>query len=178
LGRIVAATNRQVPRQVNEGTFRADLFYRLAAAEVQLPPLRERREDIPLLVDALVAELPEGRGRALDQGLLARLQQGQWPGNVRELRNAVHRLVLLGEEAEEPTRASAAPLPLLTPPELLRLPYREARARLLESFRAAYARQALAQAGTVSETARRVGVDRGTIHRWLARAPEDEGPLP
>ncbi|MDB4980312.1 MAG: sigma54 specific transcriptional regulator, Fis family, partial [Myxococcales bacterium] len=87
--RVVAATNRDLAVEVNRGRFREDLYYRLAVAHVAVPPLRERREDIPLLVDHIVASLPGGRERAPRAETIELMQRHEWPGNVRELRNLV-----------------------------------------------------------------------------------------
>ncbi|WP_437274810.1 nitric oxide reductase transcriptional regulator NorR [Sorangium sp. So ce375] len=95
--RVVAATNRDLRREVAEGRFRADLFHRLWVYPICVPPLRERREDIPALCERFAAELAAGLGAArvdfTDPALRA-LTQGAWPGNVRELKNAVERAVL------------------------------------------------------------------------------------
>src|SRR5262249_9435061 len=100
--RIVAATNRNLRREVNRGTFREDLYFRLAVVTVELPPLPERPEDIPLYVDDLFG------GRAeLDAATVARLQDQSWPGNVRELRNALERATVVG--GGEPEIASPGP---------------------------------------------------------------------
>jgi len=93
--RILAATNRDLQERIREGGFREDLYYRLNVVELRVPPLRERREDIPLLVKHFVKELSEGRDIDVPAGVLARLQSHPWPGNVRELRNACERMVIL-----------------------------------------------------------------------------------
>ena len=98
--RWVAATHRDLRAMVREGTFREDLYHRLAVFPIRLPPLRERREDIVPLARALVAELSSAAGRpppALDSGLEQRLREETWPGNVRELRNALERAMILSE---------------------------------------------------------------------------------
>ncbi len=105
--RVVVATNRDLPRMVEEGKFRQDLYYRLAVARIALPPLRERREDIPLIVEHLLAKLArnaageagEGaRAKPLDPAALARLVAYRWPGNVRELENEITRAYALSGE--------------------------------------------------------------------------------
>jgi DNA-binding NtrC family response regulator len=98
--RIVAATNRELSAEVSAGRFREDLFYRLNVVSVEMPPLRERREDIPLLVSHFVGRAERRHGvrvAAFPQALVRRLVDYAWPGNVRELAN-VERLVLLSEE--------------------------------------------------------------------------------
>lgn len=99
--RFIAATHRDLRAMVREGTFREDLYHRLAVFPIRLPPLRERKEDIVPLARALVRDLFEQAGRAqppaLDAALEARLEAEPWPGNVRELRNALERAMILGE---------------------------------------------------------------------------------
>jgi two-component system response regulator AtoC len=97
--RIVAATNRNPTEAVAEGLLREDLYYRLAVFPIELPPLRERREDIPLIAQHFLSALNarEGSGKRFTNAALAGLQACAWPGNVRELRNAVHRGFILAE---------------------------------------------------------------------------------
>ena len=101
--RIVSATHRPLEQEINNGNFRADLFYRLRVVTVDIPALRERREDIPLLAETFVRlaadryDLPE---RGLSQGTLKRLLEYSWPGNVRELRNTIDRAVIMAEGDE------------------------------------------------------------------------------
>jgi DNA-binding NtrC family response regulator len=101
--RVVAATNRPLREQVEEGTFRADLYYRLNVLRIYLPPLRERREDIPLLVRQFVAELSAQHDRPF-RGITAEAMQilvdYSWPGNVRELRNLIESMVVLAPGRE------------------------------------------------------------------------------
>ena len=100
--RVIAATNKNVADEIAAGRFREDLFYRLNVVPLTVPPLRQRREDIPLLVERFVAELTQFEGLASKTFMseaLALLRQRAWPGNVRELRNAVERLVILSSGA-------------------------------------------------------------------------------
>ena len=101
--RIVAATNKNMDEVVREGSFRADLYYRLKVIPVHVPPLRERREDVPVLANAFLQEFASDfkkRSLRFSAGALDALQAYDWPGNVRELRNAVERAVLLGRGEE------------------------------------------------------------------------------
>jgi len=96
--RVIAATNRNLRQMVADGKFQEDLFYRLNVIPIEIPPLRERRDDIPILVDHFVQKHAQRTGRRvekIDEGVLADLQQYDWPGNVRELENTIERAVVL-----------------------------------------------------------------------------------
>jgi len=98
--RVIAATNRDLPAAVVAGTFRQDLFYRLNVFPIAVPPLRERAEDIPLLVEYFVGRFANGAGkniRHISNGTLEQLKGYDWPGNIRELQNVVERAVILSE---------------------------------------------------------------------------------
>ncbi|HEY1909681.1 MAG TPA: sigma-54 dependent transcriptional regulator [Vicinamibacterales bacterium] len=98
--RVIAATNRDLRQMVADGKFQEDLFYRLNVIPIEIPPLRERREDIPALLDHFVKKHAQRTGRRIeriDDGVLAGLQQYDWPGNVRELENTIERAVVLSE---------------------------------------------------------------------------------
>lgn len=93
--RVIAATNSDVPRMVADGTFREDLYYRLNVISITLPPLRDRREDIPLLAKHFLEKFGEGRAIQATQAAMRALMAYRWPGNVRQLENAVERAVAL-----------------------------------------------------------------------------------
>jgi two-component system nitrogen regulation response regulator NtrX len=96
--RVLAATNKEVEAEIAAGRFREDLFYRLNVVPIHVPPLRERREDIPLLIGHFIAQLTGPGGlapRAISDDAITRLGQLEWPGNVRELRNTIERLLIL-----------------------------------------------------------------------------------
>jgi len=96
--RVLAATNKVVEDEIAEGRFREDLYYRLNVVPIHVPPLRERREDIPSLISHFVAQLTAAGGlspKPIGDDAIARLQQRDWPGNVRELRNTIERLLIL-----------------------------------------------------------------------------------
>ena len=98
--RLIAATNRDLPAAVAAGTFRQDLFYRLNVFPIAVPPLRERAEDIPLLVEYFVGRFAKGAGkniRQIGKDTLEKLRAYHWPGNIRELQNVVERAVILSE---------------------------------------------------------------------------------
>jgi DNA-binding NtrC family response regulator len=115
--RVVAATNRNLAEEIAAGRFRRDLYYRLQVVEVVLPPLRERIEDLPDLVDYFIGQLAARLGVAElphDEAALVRLARYNWPGNVRELKNLVERSLILGYFADdfapnEETAVSPAP---------------------------------------------------------------------
>jgi two-component system C4-dicarboxylate transport response regulator DctD len=113
--RIIAATNRDLMAEIDKGNFREDLFFRLNVLPVHLPPLRERKEDIPLLVDYFWNEYCDGQNsdtRPCSPELIRQLMQQQWPGNIRELRNFVRRYCVLGAKdlvSGEPAMVAASP---------------------------------------------------------------------
>jgi formate hydrogenlyase transcriptional activator len=120
--RIIAATNRDLERAIAEERFRSDLYFRLAVVPVEIPPLRERSEDIPLLVRSIVDEVARKMGRRIDavsEASLAQLRRYRWPGNIRELRNVVERAIILGHQGTlqidlpEQRSAVAPPSPTL-----------------------------------------------------------------
>ena len=96
--RIIAATNRDLVAQVRDGHFRDDLFYRLNVFPVTIPPLRDRREDIPMLVWSFVKAFSKNMGKSIERipvDVMEKLQRYSWPGNVRELRNVIERALIL-----------------------------------------------------------------------------------
>jgi two-component system response regulator PilR (NtrC family) len=119
--RVIAATNSELPRMVSEGTFREDLFWRLNVINVQLPPLRDRQEDIPVLVKHFLQRFSPGTAMHLSQGAMRALMAYAWPGNVRQLENAIERAVALcGDRVEIdlsdlPPELYSAPPPAATP---------------------------------------------------------------
>src|ERR1041385_1095292 len=109
--RIVAATNRDLGVEVNRGRFREDLYYRLAVARVHVPPLRDRKDDLPLLLEHILETTRGGESASIAQETIDLMMKHDWPGNVRELRNVIERAVLLAEAPE-----SEAALPRPPPP--------------------------------------------------------------
>ena len=155
--RVIAATHRELERDVNRETFRADLFYRLAALQVRMPSLREHPEDIPELVAHFLEELPDAP--RLSPDVLQALYDGNYAGNVRELRNEVHRATL-GVHSVRPERPAI--------PVQLDIPYRLQKQRLLDGFELEYLIRLLqACSGNVSEAARRSGLSRVRLHQLL-----------
>jgi DNA-binding NtrC family response regulator len=185
--RVVAATNRDLVREVNRGAFREDLYYRLAVVRVRVPPLRERKEDIRLLVEHFVRDsldgdeaqarqVVDGISEANWQGLLAH----SWPGNVRELRNFIERTLAVSGGVSGPDDASR-PAPVAQPAgevaatvDLSR-PFIEAREELLARFEKTYLEAMLAREnGNISRAARAAGLDRMHFKRLLQRHQRPE----
>jgi DNA-binding NtrC family response regulator len=171
--RVVAATHVDLEGAVKAGKFREDLFHRLAVLRVKLPPLRERPEDIPLLVDTVLARMGRAPGVLSDQ-TRAMLSQYPWPGNVRELRNVVERVVNLGEEAlpeVAPAPVDTGPRPSATPVPLeVELPFKEAKERLIEGFERDYLKSLLERCGgNISRAAREAGIARLYVRKLLKK---------
>jgi two-component system nitrogen regulation response regulator GlnG len=163
--RIIAATNRDLAREAARGTFRSDLYYRLAVTCVRMPALAERAEDVPLLCDHLINELAErGLNQPLDMSQLAMLAERSWPGNVRELKNAVERLATLGADSFDPAWEQRN----VTTIESTRLSFHEAKARVLSTFERQYLTEILDQhAGNITAAAQAAQVDRVHFLRLL-----------
>ena len=170
--RVVAATHRDLWEETARGTFRADLYYRLAVVEVQLPPLRRRPEEIPALVRLFLRRHGVREDGVAGPNLDALLAYS-WPGNVRELRNVVARAAALARPG-----ASFGDMPILLrgpaaaaePTVLGRAdrPYHDAKAEVLARFEHDYLRDLLARhGGNLSEAARRAGLERKYLYRLL-----------
>ncbi len=171
--RVVAATNRSLPRSVNEGLFREDLYYRLAVVSIEVPPLRARREDIPMIAQHLYERFA-GADRKLPPSLLPSLMARGWPGNVRELRNYVEQLVSLGlvpTGAASPIEFEPGPLsPEIEALVPLDIPFKEAREAWTDRFESVYVRALLNKTnGNVTRAAEFGGVSRRFLQRLMAR---------
>jgi two-component system nitrogen regulation response regulator NtrX len=176
--RVLSATSRNLQDEINAGRFREDLFYRLNVVPVKLPPLRERREDIPELVSHFLARIATGRrmpAPRISEEAMAALQAHDWPGNIRQLRNIIERTLILAPG----DRAQCIEVDLL-PPEIvdnqnvmggtstsmaiMGSPLREAR----ESFEREYLRIQIRRfSGNISRTASFIGMERSALHRKL-----------
>jgi DNA-binding NtrC family response regulator len=174
--RIVAATHRDLERDVREGRFREDLYFRLRGVPIELPPLRERKEDIPALagrfLEQLAARVPHAC-RSLSGDALARLARHAWPGNVRELRNVVEQAAILaagapiaGPEALGLDPADGADsLPRFDPEDV---PFSDAKRRMVSAFERSYLLCALRRnQGNVSRTARSIGMVRQSLQQKI-----------
>lgn len=170
--RVVAATNADLGRLVAEGRFREDLYYRLCVITIVLPPLRDRKEDIPLLVDALVSRVAHENGRPVPPvtpDAMKALLDHDWPGNVRELENVLERAVVLGpgvvglDQLPDAVRHSV-PRPAAFPPEGIDL--KEA----VSTYRRSLLAAAMGRAGGVqTEAARLLGLKPTTLNEMLQR---------
>jgi two-component system NtrC family response regulator len=187
--RIIAATNQDLPARIREGKFREDLFYRINVVSLHLPPLRQRRGDIPLLVDHFIRKYAERYRRekpVLSDAVRAALAAWDWPGNVRELENTVNQIVLLGEASflsparpgglvrpERPVAGAAGVSPACTAsaapahgPATLKGGLRE----VASDYERRAIQECLARnGGNKSKTARELAVTRKTLAQKLAR---------
>jgi two-component system nitrogen regulation response regulator NtrX len=176
--RVIASTNRDLALAIGAGQFREDLYYRLAVVPLRVPPLRERREDIPLLARhfmaraAGAARLPP---REVGEDAMAALQTYDWPGNARQLRNVVDWLLIMAPgEAKDPIRADMLPVEIgaIAPTvvkwdkggEIMSLPLRDAREVFERDYLLA---QVTRFGGNISRTAAFVGMERSALHRKL-----------
>jgi transcriptional regulator with PAS, ATPase and Fis domain len=170
--RIVAATHRDLKTLVAEGGFRHDLYYRLCVVEAQVPALRERKEDIDLLVERFLATLNPPRGlEDLPPNALDLLKSHDWPGNVRELRNTVARLVLFPDLltdaiAASPARAQSAD----AGSALFTMPWKAARELAMDEFERRYLAAMIARHdGHVATIASEMRVSKQLVYRMMAR---------
>ncbi|MDC0672433.1 sigma 54-interacting transcriptional regulator [Nannocystis radixulma] len=168
--RLVAATNRDLRTEVNLGRFRADLYFRLAVVTIRMPPLRQRPEDIPALVDEILASLhasPEQVEQLRAPAFQAGLRHAVWAGNVRELRNYLERCIVLGPGEPEPGGGEAAGEGFLVDPTA---PYAAERVRALADFERRYFEALLRlHDGKVARAADAAGIDRTYLYRLLRR---------
>ena len=192
--RVVAATNRDLGVEVNRGRFREDLYYRLAVARVHVPPLRERKDDIGLLIEHILATTPGGETASIAQETIDLMMKHDWPGNVRELRNVIERAVLLSETPDSEDAMRRAPISpssqpkseqsitvtpsqtatsaeaSMTVPVDVAIPFKHAKQNVISEFERRYISRLLAQHdGNISAAARAAGIDRMSIHKMLHR---------
>lgn len=155
--RVIAATHRDLESAVAAGTFRKDLYYRLAVVQITLPPLRERAQDIPLLIDRILASLDKPASE-LSPETRSLLAQYPWPGNVRELRNVIERVLVLG--GTQLPSAEAVKSDAMT--------FKDAKDQLLAHFERDYIKAVLARCkGNIARAARESGLHRAHVHRLI-----------
>jgi two-component system NtrC family response regulator len=172
--RVLAATHRNLEKEVEGGKFREDLYYRLKVVEVELPPLRERTEDIPALCDRFLTQLAERLDRdkkKLSPAAVSRLARHPWPGNVRELHNVIEQAAVLSsggviEESDlnlDDSRQVSGPRSINT-----EVPFSEAKKTTVEQFEREYLLRALRENdGNVSRTAQAIGMVRQSLQQKI-----------
>jgi transcriptional regulator with PAS, ATPase and Fis domain len=168
--RFIAATNQDLDEKVRAGTFRKDLYYRLAAITIHVPPLRERQEDIPAIARFLCAQYGREMGKPrcqLDASAITELMRYMWPGNIRELRNVIERAVMLATTDVIVQGGITALLPtgkegsLYDDVGYATLPYMQAKKKVLDEFTAAYLQAKLAMhGGHMTKAAEDSGIPR------------------
>jgi two-component system, NtrC family, nitrogen regulation response regulator NtrX len=175
--RIITSTARNLEEEIAAGRFREDLYHRLSVVPIRVPPLAERREDVPSLVEYFMDQISQATGlpkRRIGTDAMAVLQTHDWPGNVRQLRNNVERLMILaGGEPDAVISADMLPqdvgamvpsMPRGGGEQLMGMPLREAR----EAFEREYLRAQISRfGGNISRTAEFVGMERSALHRKL-----------
>jgi two-component system, NtrC family, response regulator GlrR len=181
--RVIAATNRDLRAEVNAGRFRSDLYFRLAVLRIELPPLRHRPEDIPVLVESFLVQpgFQEHASRLMAPAFLGQLQRAAWPGNVRELKNYLERCVVLEDSSLPGSDGPRAPASVegsgaaagtteAGPIPDVDLPLQEARRRAIEDFERRYLVKLLDRhRGKVARAAVAAGIDRVYMYKLLRR---------
>ena len=168
--RVVAATNRCLEREVNQGRFREDLFFRLSVVTLRVPPLKDRLDDIELLVAAILDSLDARHRMPLfTPQLFAEMRRYDWPGNVRELRNFVERTIVMGGAAPADPRSGPAPTSAAASIDLERS-FRDGKEDIIVDYERRYLRELLAWAnGNVTKAARKAKIDRMSLYRLMQR---------
>ena len=174
--RLVAATNKNLEECIEERTFREDLYYRLNVVSVHLPPLRERKDDIPLLAQLFLRRFNKKLGKRIDgipRDVLAVLMGYDWPGNVRELENVMERAVVLA--TADTIEVSRLPDKLLeahvdSGPVFRGLSYKEAKQQVVDSFSKEFAERLLQMSGgNISQAAQQAGMDGANFRRLMRK---------
>jgi two-component system nitrogen regulation response regulator NtrX len=170
--RVIAATNKDLPTEIKAGTFREDLYYRLNVIPVFVPPLRDRKEDVPLLAEHFMAELAREYGRrvkSFEPPAVAALQQYSWPGNVRELRNVIERLmIMVPGDTIAAADLSFLDLPVVDPAAAQARGERKTLHEARDAFECELILRTLAEHnGNMSRTAEALGVERSNLYRKM-----------
>lgn len=185
--RVISATNKDLPAEIARGQFREDLYYRLKVVDIFLPPLRDRREDIPLLVQHFLARFNRQHAKPLADipaDVMKSLITHPWPGNIRELMHAIERAVILSEDGEwhknllpDDIRTAEAQSTGTTDP-IWRdgVSFRDAKHEVVQSFETAFIRAALERhAGNISRAAPAIGMKRQALQQKLKELGIDPG---
>jgi len=169
--RVVSASNRNLEQMVSDGSFRQDLFYRLVVFPIELPPLRDRRDDIPLLVDHFIEKYARDAGKrvkGIEPTAIAALKFHDWPGNVRELENVIHRSLLVADGPEITTDDLPPGLGSRSGDTGVTASAPISVAMSLDELEHAAIKKALKRhAGNLSDVARQLGIGRSTLYRKL-----------
>jgi DNA-binding NtrC family response regulator len=173
-GRVIATTNRELARAIQDGRLREDLYYRLSAFVIETPPLRERRDDVPRLAAHFLTRAAADQkvtAPKLDEGQLAMLCAYDWPGNVRELKHTIEGFVASGSLVPAGRRLS--PGTGEEADDLLQLPYEQAKAKTLRDFQHRYVHAVLAaHGGDVGAAAEKMGMSRWGLQKILKQLEE------
>jgi len=176
--RVIAATNRNLEAEVKKGSFREDLFYRLNVIPIYLPPLRKRKEDVPLLVDHFIEEHNKANSERSIEGIsssaMELLLSYDWPGNVRELRNTISRALsmmegtqIIPEDIPERVRVPVAKAELDIRDDL---GFKDAKEQWVASFEKQYLEEILQRNGyNISAAAKEAGIDRKSVQRLVRK---------
>ncbi len=174
--RVISATNIDLPKAVADGTFRKDLLYRLNVIEIEIPPLRERMEDIPLLTSHFVNKYcreHDADTKPVTQAVLKMFAQHDWPGNVRELENVIHRAVAIDHDGRidaDDIHLKKLPSAPRDDEDLYGLPYKEARQKLLDEFQEKYIGELLTRhSGNIQKASEASDLTRTAIYRIKKR---------
>jgi DNA-binding NtrC family response regulator len=180
--RVVSATNRDLREEIAKGRFREELYYRINVIAIELPPLRERAGDVPLLAQAFLKKYGRGQSLTLDEAAMAALEAYAWPGNVRELQNVIERACVLADGTMVKSRdlpdyvlrqapTVTAPDPTadgFLPPTRADLPLKKAKDQWMEALEGSYLRALLERhQGNISAAAKAAEIDRKTFHRLI-----------
>lgn len=175
--RIITSTNQNLENLIRNGKFREDLYYRLKVFLIKMPPLRERKEDIPLLVEHFlnIFDPHKKKRHLITEDLLHTIREYSWPGNVRELRNIIECLLMTESEEEiikmlSHTAAGIHPSAFQAVGQGLSLAYKDARKQALKEFEQRYFTQILQQENwNITHAAKKIGISREELHRKIKR---------
>ena len=176
--RIVAATNRGLAESVRAGSFRQDLYYRLSVLKVHVPPLADRPQDIPLLADLFLQRAGGPKQAPIPAELSDLLSSYTWPGNARELRNVVERFAtfkrtdpaLLFDNAHQEVASTA----LVEPAALARLPYHDAKRKLIQAYHRDVLPTVIEGAGSVAAAAEVLGIPKASLYRMVRQMKSED----
>jgi transcriptional regulator with PAS, ATPase and Fis domain len=171
--RFVASTNRDIHEEIRLGRFRQDLFFRINVIEIRVPPLRERREDVPLLVAHFLEECSIGSGKAIEgitPEAMERLTQYDWPGNVRELKNAIERALAYATGPFITVQDLPGAILMTTERQEQFSSYREWREKILEQLEKEFLEKSIhEQGGNLTLAAKGLGIHRSTLYRLIRK---------